>query len=89
MARITGIGDTEAGLLARQVFKGAKRRAGMVPDPLRIMAHCPPVMFAAGTRRPQLLEFSRAHKCFEHIRHLLLSTMSRRNVFAFDNKVKS
>ena len=48
MARIGGIGDTEAGLLARQVFKGAKRRAGKVPDPLRIMAHCPPVMFAAG-----------------------------------------
>ncbi len=48
MARLEGIGDTEAGSLTRQVYKAAKRMTGRVPDPLRIMAHCPPVMFASG-----------------------------------------
>ena len=48
MARMNGISDSEAGLITRQVFKGAQRIAGEVPDPLRIQAHCPPVMFAVG-----------------------------------------
>ena len=46
MARLEGISDSDAGLVTRQVFKAAKRKLGEVVDPLRIMAHCPPVMFA-------------------------------------------
>jgi hypothetical protein len=46
MARIDGVGDAQAGLATRFVFSGAKRIAGQVPDPLRIMAHSPPVMWA-------------------------------------------
>ena len=48
MARLDGISDSAAGLATGQVFKAAKRITGRVPDPLRIMAHCPPEMFAAG-----------------------------------------
>ena len=48
MARLDGVSDANAGLMTRQVFKAAKRRMGRVADPLRIMAHCPPVMYAAG-----------------------------------------
>jgi hypothetical protein len=48
MARMDGISDEQASWLARQVYKGAKKRAGAVPDPLRIYAHCPPTMLAAG-----------------------------------------
>lgn len=47
MARIEGIDDEQAGFLTRQVFEAAKKRAGEVPDPLRIYAHSPPTMFAA------------------------------------------
>ena len=47
MARIDGVSDAQAGLAARFVFSGAKRIAGQVPDPLRIMAHSQPVMWAA------------------------------------------
>jgi len=46
MARIDGVGDAQAGLLTRGVFSGAKRVAGQVPEPLRIMAHSKPVMWA-------------------------------------------
>jgi hypothetical protein len=46
MARIDGVSDAQAGLLTRGVFSGAKRVAGQVPEPLRIMAHSKPVMWA-------------------------------------------
>ena len=48
MARIEGIDDAQASFLTRQVYKAAKKRAGEVPDPLRIYAHSPPTMWAAG-----------------------------------------
>ena len=46
MARLEGVGDSEAGLVTRQVFRGAAKKLGVVPDPLRLMAHSNPVMFA-------------------------------------------
>lgn len=46
MARIEGVSDAEAGLVTRGMYQGAKRIAGRVPDPLRIMAHSKPVMWA-------------------------------------------
>ena len=46
MARIDGVSDAQAGITTRFVFQGAKRIAGQVPDPLRIMAHSRPVMWA-------------------------------------------
>ena len=46
MARIEGVSDAEAGLVTRGLYQGAKRVAGEVPDPLRIMAHSKPVMWA-------------------------------------------
>lgn len=48
MARIDGIGDRDAGFLTRQVFGGARRMTGQVPDPLRIMAHSTSLMWANG-----------------------------------------
>ena len=48
MARIEGVSDADASLLTRFVYRGAERIAGQVPDPLRIMAHSKPVMWAAG-----------------------------------------
>lgn len=47
MARIDGVSDAQAGLATRFVFSGAKRIAGQVPDPLRIMAHSKPVMWGS------------------------------------------
>jgi hypothetical protein len=46
MARIEGVRDAEAGLVTRAVFRGTKQMMGRVPDPLRIMAHSKPVMWA-------------------------------------------
>jgi hypothetical protein len=46
MARIEGVSDAQAGLATRGVFAGAKRVAGKIPEPLRIMAHSKPVMWA-------------------------------------------
>ena len=48
MARIEGVSDAEAGLVTRGMYRGAKQMVGQVPDPLRIMAHSKPVMWAAG-----------------------------------------
>ncbi len=48
MARLEGVRDSDAGLMTRQVYRAAKRRLGRIADPLRIMAHCPPVMYAVG-----------------------------------------
>jgi hypothetical protein len=39
MARIEGISDKQAGLLTRATLAGAKRKFGVVPDPMRIYAH--------------------------------------------------
>ena len=58
MARIEGVSDAQAGLLTRGVFSGAKRMTGQVPDPLRIMAHSKPVMWAGGMFE---LALQRAH----------------------------
>ena len=58
MARIDGISDAEAGLVTRGMYLGAKRLAGRVPDPLRLMAHSKPVLFAAGLFE---LAIGRAH----------------------------
>ena len=38
MARIEGLSNHDAGPLTRFVFRRAARRAGAVPEPLRIMA---------------------------------------------------
>jgi hypothetical protein len=46
MARIAGLSDEEAGLVTRGVYRGTKQMLGRVPDPLRIMAHSKPVMWA-------------------------------------------
>ena len=48
MAHLSRSPNEQASWLARQVYKGAKKRAGAVPDPLRIYAHSPPTMLAAG-----------------------------------------
>ena len=48
MARVKGVSDSDAGLVTRAVYRAARGRVGQVPDPLRIMALCPPVMFASG-----------------------------------------
>jgi hypothetical protein len=49
MTRLQGISDADAGWVTRRVYSAAKRLRGDVPEPLRLMAHCPPVMFAVGT----------------------------------------
>jgi alkylhydroperoxidase family enzyme len=46
MARMDGISDAEAGLLARQVYRSAKKMRGEVPEPLRLYAHSTPVLIA-------------------------------------------
>jgi hypothetical protein len=46
MARIEGVSDAEAGLVTRGVYRGAKQMLRQVPEPLRIMAHSKPVMWA-------------------------------------------
>ena len=48
MARIEGVSDRRASLVTRALYRVAQRMAGAVPDPLRIMAHSKPVMWAAG-----------------------------------------
>src|SRR5215470_19560698 len=46
MARIEGVSDAEAGLVTRGVYRGTERMLRKVPEPLRIMAHSKPVMWA-------------------------------------------
>jgi hypothetical protein len=46
MARIQGVSDSEAGLVTRGVYRGTERMLRRVPEPLRIMAHSKPVMWA-------------------------------------------
>ena len=48
MARVDGVSDTDAGMVTRAVYGAARRRIGQVPDPLRLMALNPAVMFASG-----------------------------------------
>ena len=47
MARLDGIGEADAGLITRQIYRGAERKFGAVPDPLQLMAHSKPVLFAS------------------------------------------
>ena len=49
MARLKGVSDAEAGLVTKAVYVGARRKLGAIPEPLRIMALNPAVMFASGT----------------------------------------
>ena len=46
MARIDGISDADAGLVARQVYRAAKKLRGEVPEPLRLFAHSTTVLVA-------------------------------------------
>jgi hypothetical protein len=46
MARIEGVSDAEAGLVTRGVYRATERMLRRVPEPLRIMAHSKPVMWA-------------------------------------------
>ena len=48
MARLKGVSDSDAGLVTKGVYWAARRRLGRVPEPLRIMALNPAVMFASG-----------------------------------------
>jgi hypothetical protein len=48
MARLAGVSDSQAGLMTRAAFSGAKRMVGKVPLPMRIMALNPWVMRAYG-----------------------------------------
>jgi hypothetical protein len=48
MARLSGVSDSDAGVVTRAVYAAARRRVGQVPEPLRIMALNPAVMFASG-----------------------------------------
>ena len=48
MARMEGVSDEAAGFVTKQVYRSAKSMSGQVPDPLRLMAHSKPTMFAAG-----------------------------------------
>ena len=48
MARIEGLRDEEASFLQRHVFQTAAKQTGAVPNPLRIMAKSPGLMWAAG-----------------------------------------
>ena len=48
MARLKGVDDAGSGLVTRAVYAAARRRVGAVPEPLRIMALNPAIMFASG-----------------------------------------
>ena len=46
MSRVEGLKDNEAGLIFGRIFKEAKKKAGAVPDPIRLMARSRGVMWA-------------------------------------------
>ncbi len=48
MARLKGVDEAGGGLVTRAVYAAARRRVGAVPEPLRIMALNPAIMFASG-----------------------------------------
>ena len=48
MARIAGVSDNQAGLLARFAFWMARRKVGKVPDPMRVSAHHRAISMASG-----------------------------------------
>ena len=41
MARIEGVPESRAGLLTRLAYRIARRRLGMVPEPLTVVSHHP------------------------------------------------
>ncbi len=48
MARVNGVSDADAGLVTRAVYAAAKRKLHTIPEPIRIMALNPAIMFASG-----------------------------------------
>ena len=46
MDRIKGIGDSEAGLLTRLVYRALRKAIGIVPKSKRLAAHHTPTLFA-------------------------------------------
>jgi hypothetical protein len=46
MARLDGVSDDDAGLVTGQIFKASVKKFGTVAEPLRLMAHSKPVMYA-------------------------------------------
>ena len=67
MARIEGISDERAGLLTKTTFKGAKRKLGMVPDPMRVYAHS---LWSLGAICGFELAFTRATRVPETLKTL-------------------
>lgn len=61
MARIEGLSERSAGLLARFAYWFSRRRFGRVPEPATVMAHHPWVLVGSGAfeltlERSRLLE---------------------------------
>ena len=48
MARIEGIGDKEANLFTRSIYRAVRRKLGKVPEPMRITAHQQRLLAALG-----------------------------------------
>jgi hypothetical protein len=46
MARIEGIGDKQANVFTRTVYRAVLRKIGRVPEPIRITAHQPRLLAA-------------------------------------------
>ncbi len=67
MTTVRGLEDREAGLLQRLLFRGAKARRGVVPEPVRLMARSSRVVWAAAFFE---IFFGRARRLDPHLESL-------------------
>ena len=67
MKTVRGLEDREAGLLRRLLFRGAKARRGVVPEPVRLMARSSRVVWAAAFFE---IFFGRARRLDPHLESL-------------------
>lgn len=69
MARIAGVPANKASLLTRMVYRAARRRLGLLPEPLTVMAHQSGVLWSASLFE---LGFARCHRLDPRLKELAM-----------------
>ena len=69
MARIAGVPANKASWLTRLVYRAARRKLKLLPEPLTVMAHQPGVMWSAALFE---LGFERCHRLDPKLKELAM-----------------
>jgi len=75
MSRIEPVSDRHAGWFVRLVYRLAKKRLGIVPGPLRVMAHHPTLLAGVGAFEMSLERARRIEPRLKSLAQIRVATL--------------